>query len=60
LEQYVSYGVDQAERAVEGIGQLGRWMDDFVHVQMVMQDSINSHTSMMDGLFGHFGVNRDA
>jgi hypothetical protein len=32
LERYVSYGVDQAERVVEGIGGLERWMDDFATV----------------------------
>jgi hypothetical protein len=57
LEQYVSYEVDQAERVVEGIGQLKRWMDDFTHMQMEMQASIKSQTSMMHDLFGHFGIN---
>jgi hypothetical protein len=42
LERYVSYGVDQAERAVEGIGRLEHRIDDFAHVQMEMQASINS------------------
>jgi hypothetical protein len=42
LEQYVSYGVDQAEHAVEGIGRLEWRMDDFAHVLMEMQTSINS------------------
>jgi hypothetical protein len=42
LERYVSYEVDQAERAVEGIRQLEHQMDDFVHVQMEMQSSIDS------------------
>jgi hypothetical protein len=32
LERYVSYEVDQAEHAVEGIGQLEQRMDDFAHV----------------------------
>jgi hypothetical protein len=57
---YISYGVDQAKRAVKGIGQLEQWMDDFAHVQMEMQASIDSQTSMMHNLFGHFGINPDA
>jgi hypothetical protein len=60
LEWYVSYGVYQAERAVEGIGRLERRMDDFAHVQMEMQASIDSQTSMMHDLFGHFGINPGA
>jgi hypothetical protein len=60
LEQYVSYGVDQADRDVEGIGQLEHWMDDFAHMQMEMQASIDSQTNMMHDLFGHFGINPDA
>jgi hypothetical protein len=35
-------------------------MDDFAHVQMELQASIDSHTSMMHDLFGHFGINPDA
>jgi hypothetical protein len=53
LERYVSYGVDQAERVVEGIDRLKRRMDDFAHVQTEMQASIDSQTSMMHDLFGH-------
>jgi hypothetical protein len=60
LEQYVSYGVDQADRDVEGIGQLEHWMDDFAHMQMELQASIESQTNMMHDLFGHFGINPDA
>jgi hypothetical protein len=60
LERYVSYGVDQAERAMEGIGWLEHRMDDFAHVQIEMQASINSQTSTMHDLFGHFGINPDA
>jgi hypothetical protein len=60
LERYVSYGVDQAERAVEGIGRLERQMDDFAHMQMEVQASIDSQTSMIHDLFGHFGINLDA
>jgi hypothetical protein len=60
LDWYVSYGVDQAERAVEGIGRLKRLMDDFAHVEIEMQASIDSQTSMMHDLFGHFGINPDA
>jgi hypothetical protein len=36
LERYISYEVDQAERAVEGIRLLERWMNDFAHVQTEM------------------------
>jgi hypothetical protein len=60
LQQYISYGVDQAECAVEGIGWLKWQMDDFAHVQSEMQASINSQISMMDDLFDHFGINSDA
>jgi hypothetical protein len=60
LEQYIGYGVDQAERVVEGIGRLERWMDDFAHVQTKIQFSIDSQTNMMDDLFDHFGINPDA
>jgi hypothetical protein len=56
---YISYGVDQAKRAVKGIEQLEQWMDDFAHVQMEMQASIDSQTNMMHNLFGHFGINPD-
>jgi hypothetical protein len=45
---------------VEGIGQLERWKDDFAHVQMQMQASIDSQTSMMHDLFDHFRINPDA
>jgi hypothetical protein len=41
LEWYINYGVDQAERAVEGIRRLELQMDDFAHVQMEMQASID-------------------
>jgi hypothetical protein len=60
LERYASYGVDQAERAIEGIRRLEHLMDDFAHVQTEMQASIDSQTSMMHDLFGHFGINPDA
>jgi hypothetical protein len=35
-------------------------MDDFAHVEMKMQASIESQTSMMHDLFGHFRINSDA
>jgi hypothetical protein len=35
-------------------------MDDFAHVHTEMQSSIDSQTSMIHDLFGHFGINRDA
>jgi hypothetical protein len=60
LERYVSYGVDQAERTVEGIRWLERRMDDFAHVQTEMQAFIDSQTSMMHDLFSHFRINLDA
>jgi hypothetical protein len=59
LEQYVSYVVDQAERVVEGIGQLERWMNDFAHVKTELQASIDSRTSMMHDLIGQFRINPD-
>jgi hypothetical protein len=60
LERYISYGVDHAERVVEGIGWLERRMNDFAHVQMEMQASIDWQTSMLHDLFGHFDINPDA
>jgi hypothetical protein len=54
LERYISYGADQAKHAVEGIGWLKWWMDDFATVQTEMQVSIDSQTSMMHDFFGHF------
>jgi hypothetical protein len=42
---------------VEGIGQLEQWMNDFAHMQTEMQASIDSQTSMMHDLFGHFRIN---
>jgi hypothetical protein len=60
LERSVSYGVDQAELTVEEIGRLEQRMDDFAHMQMEMQASIDSQTSTMHDLFGHFGINPDA
>jgi hypothetical protein len=36
LELYISYGVDQAKHAVEGIGRLEHRMNDSVHVQTEM------------------------
>jgi hypothetical protein len=35
-------------------------MDDFAHMQMEMQASIDSQTSTMHDLFGHFMINPDA
>jgi hypothetical protein len=35
-------------------------MDGFVTMQTEMQASIDSQTSMMHNLFGHFGINPDA
>jgi hypothetical protein len=35
-------------------------MDDFADVQTEMQASIDSLTSMMHDLVGHFGINPDA
>jgi hypothetical protein len=48
------------ENSTEGAGQLERWMDDFATVQMEMQASIDSQTSIKHNLFGHFGINPDA
>jgi hypothetical protein len=45
---------------MEEIGQLERQMDEFAHVQTEMQASIDSQTSMIHDLFGHFGINPDA
>jgi hypothetical protein len=35
-------------------------MDDFAQMQTEMQASIDSETSMMHDLFGHFMINPDA
>jgi hypothetical protein len=35
-------------------------MDDFAHVQIEMQVSIDSQTSIMHDLFGQFRINPDA
>jgi hypothetical protein len=45
---------------VEGIGRLEHQMDDFARVQMEMQASIDSQTSMVHDLFDHFGIDLDA
>jgi hypothetical protein len=45
---------------VEGIGLLEHQMDDFAFAQTERQASIDSHTSLMHDLFGHFGINPDA
>jgi hypothetical protein len=54
------YEVDQAEHVVEGIRRLKHQMDDFSHAQTEMQASIDSQTSMLHDLFGHFRINPDA
>jgi hypothetical protein len=48
------------KNSTEEIRQLVRWMDDFTTVQPEMQASIDSQTSMMHDLFGHFRINPDA
>jgi hypothetical protein len=48
------------ENSTEWIKRLERRMDDFVTMQTEMQASIDSQTSMMHNLFGHFGINPDA
>jgi hypothetical protein len=48
------------ENSTEGIRQLEWWMDDFAAMQTKMEVSIDSQTSMMHDLFGHFGINADA
>jgi hypothetical protein len=60
LKWYTNYGADQAEHAVEWIRQLEQQMDDFVNVQMEMQALIDSQTSMVHDIFGHFRINPDA
>jgi hypothetical protein len=60
LERYTSYEVYQAGRAVEGSRRLERWIYDFAHVQTKMQATIDSQTSKMLDIFGHFGINPDA
>jgi hypothetical protein len=45
------YGGDWMTRVTDG------WLST---VQTEMQASIDSHTSMMHDLFGHFGINPDA
>jgi hypothetical protein len=48
------------ENSTEGTGRLERRMDDFATVQMKIQASIGSQTSMMHNLFGHFRMNPSA
>jgi hypothetical protein len=45
---------------VEGIERLEHQIDDFAHAQTKKQASIDSQTSMMHDLFGHFMINPDA
>jgi hypothetical protein len=42
------------------IERLKRWMDNYEHMQMEMQASIDSQTGTMHDLFSHFGINLDA
>jgi hypothetical protein len=60
LEWYIGDGVDQDMCMVEGIGRLERRMDGFAHMQTEIQASIDSQTSMMHDLFGHFRINPDS
>jgi hypothetical protein len=55
-----SFGLLVGENSTEGIGWLQRRTDDFATVQIEMQASIDSQTSMMDDIFGHFRINPDA
>jgi hypothetical protein len=55
-----SSGLLVGENSMKGIGQLERRMDDFATMQMEMQASIDSQTSMMHDIFGHFRINPDA
>jgi hypothetical protein len=55
-----SSGLLVGENSTDGIGRLERRMDDFTTVQMEMQASIKSQTSMMHDLFDHFEINPDA
>jgi hypothetical protein len=60
LERYISYGVDQAERMVEGIGWMKNRMDEFKHMQTEIHMSIDSQTGMLHNLFDHFSIDTDA
>jgi hypothetical protein len=42
LERYISYGVDQAEHAIEGIRRIESRMDEFERVLMEIHASIDS------------------
>jgi hypothetical protein len=53
LKRYISYGVDQAKRVVEGIG----WLE---HSMGELRTSINSQTDMINSLFGHLGIDPNA
>jgi hypothetical protein len=55
-----SSGLLIGENSTEGIRRLKRQMDDFATVQTKMHASIDSQTSMMHDLFGHFEINPDA
>jgi hypothetical protein len=42
LERYINYGVDQAERTVEGIERIESRMDEFERVQTEIHASIDT------------------
>jgi hypothetical protein len=60
FERYISYGVDQAEPVVEGIGWSKSGMDEFENVQTDIHMSIDSQSSMLHNLFDHFGIDPNA
>jgi hypothetical protein len=48
LERYITYGADQAQWVVEGVGQLNRTVGE-------LRSSIDSQTDMTNSLFGRLG-----
>jgi hypothetical protein len=60
LERYISYGVDQAECAVEGIREIKSRIDEFGRMLMEIYVPIDSQTGMLHNLFDQFGIDPDA
>jgi hypothetical protein len=53
LERYSSYGANQAERAVEGVGQLE-------HLVGELCSFVDSQSDMINDLFGRLGFDSNA
>ena len=56
----MSYVVDQAERAVEGVGRIDQRMEEHAHIQTDLRSSIDSQTEALHSLFRHLGFDPNA